>query len=168
MKTLKEIQKTDLNVQKAISMHLRYLKEFQLDWDVFLPSKNMNLQRDFVWNLDQKRELIWSMILERNIPTLSFIVTKNDTYQVIDGKQRLSTMLDFIDNKFTILIDDVEYFLKDLPIDYQSFFKRFMIRCDLVYEQSEPLTDQQKIEWFYLLNFAGTQIEKEHLEKLRK
>ena len=32
-----------------------------MDWDVYLPTKNLNLQRPFVWTLNQKRELIYSL-----------------------------------------------------------------------------------------------------------
>ncbi len=37
------------------------------DFEVYLPTKGTNLQRELVWTLEQKKELIKSIILEREI-----------------------------------------------------------------------------------------------------
>src|SRR6478735_11042092 len=91
------------------SSGIAYLAKQRIDYNVYLSSKNKNLQRDFVWSLEQKRELIYSIFMERNIPALSLINLYNedtlDTFQVIDGKQRLSTMIAFYNNEFDIIID---------------------------------------------------------------
>ncbi len=111
MKPLKEIRlNLDLHPQE-ISSQLKYFANQNIDWDVYLPTKGKNLQRDFVWTLDQKRELINSMLIGRHIPhcaILNIVDRKNirkDIWQIIDGKQRLSSMIDFYNNKFTIEID---------------------------------------------------------------
>ncbi len=62
-----------------------------------------------IWTEDKKKLLIDSIINEYDIPKLYFHVYEQDeklksgfSYSVIDGKQRLETIWDFIENKFTL------------------------------------------------------------------
>jgi len=152
---------------------LRYFKRHTFDFNVFLESKGINLQRDYVWTLDQKRELINSIIIRRHIPEISLINTidKNDEskdiYLVIDGKQRLSAMFDFLDDKFTIVLEGEEYLFSQLPNDYQSAISSHPVACMMVNEPwNNRITDDQKIAWFKFINFAGTPQDIEHLNKI--
>lgn len=172
MKSLKELRpKIKINCSPQASS-IAYLAKQKIDYNVYLPSKNKNLQRDFVWNIDQKRELIMSVFLERHIPALSLIncytESTNDLYQVIDGKQRLSTLISFYNNEFDIIIDNKSYYLKDLDEDYYNHYKRgHHLKYNLVNElRPNEISDEFKIEWFKLLNYAGTPQEKEYLESL--
>lgn len=168
MKTITELREINNRLNpKEIASSLRYLSNQKLDFDVYLPTRNKNLQRDFVWNLDQKRELILSVLYGRHITHLSIINKSDDTFEIIDGKQRLSTMIDFYNDKFTILLENKEYYYKDLPEDYKLAIKSLNIRYYIVNEEFEkPITDEDKISWFKFLNFAGTPQEKEYLDSL--
>src|SRR5690554_3379648 len=115
MKTISELRKTLRFNPHEINSQIRFFAEHaNIDFDVYLPTRKMNLQRDFVWTIDQKRELIWSILMNRHIPRMALLNIladgdSNGIYQVIDGKQRLSAMLDFYNNKYTLLIDGKEY-----------------------------------------------------------
>ena len=173
MKPIKELAEHLDFFPKELTSRLKYLTKQSIDYDVYLPTKGMNLQRDFVWTIEQKRELIFSMLIGRHIPhcaMVSKVIPNSDTdiLQIIDGKQRLSTMIDFYENKFTILLEDNEYYFKDLPEDYQLTISNHNIKYYIVYEPyNEPMTDKQKIDWFKFINFAGTPQEAEHLNKLK-
>ena len=132
------------------------------DFDVWLPTKNMNLQRSLVWSLDQKRSLIESVIIRRSIPPISVIQLMNDTYQVIDGKQRLSTIIQYIAGEF----DFCGYLFDDLPREYLLQIKRHFITAYRLCERETPVTDDEKIEWFKWINFAGTLQDMDHMNKL--
>ena len=173
MKPLKDfVIKNEFDVD-PLSSQIRYVKKLNIDWDVYLESKGKNLQRDLVWNIDQKRELIISVLMKRHIPNLAFInsIDKSDerkeVYLLIDGKQRLSTIFDFIDDKFTLVIDDVEYTFSELTDDYKHAINNYYIGY---YVLNEPyhnrITDQQKIDWFKFINFAGTPQDKDYLLSL--
>lgn len=154
---------------ELVRTELRSIICTKIDFDVYLPTLQKNLQRGFVWTLEQKRELIWSMLLQRPIPNLSLYIDSdddsNDIKQVIDGKQRLSTMIDFLNDKFTLLIEGKEYLYSQLPTDYQIAIRCRPIPCYLAYN-SRPLSDQDKINWFKMINFGGTAQDVEHLKGL--
>ena len=139
----------------------------------FLPTKGRNLQRDFVWTVEQKRELIWSVLMNRHIPRmamLNIVSNKQDTrgtYQVIDGKQRLSAMIDFYNGKFTLIIDDSNYYFNELPEDYQRVIAGYMFPYYIVNEDfGHTFTDEDKISWFRYINFAGTPQDSQHMKNL--
>jgi uncharacterized protein with ParB-like and HNH nuclease domain len=168
METIQELRsKLQIKPQQINSSISFFAKHCEIDFDVFLPTKNRNLQRDFVWDIDQKRELIWSILIGRNIPRMAMINTYEEVYQVIDGKQRLSTMLEFYKGKFSLKIDGKYYLYLDLPQDYQRQIERFNFSYYIVNEiDTEIISDEQKIHWFKFINFAGTPQELSHLNSL--
>ena len=142
--------------------------ENNIDFDVYLESKGFNLQRGDVWTLEQKQELIWSILKRRNIPRISVVYTVDDTYKVIDGKQRLSSMLGYLNNEFPLSYNNVDYYFKDLPKEHQSHIEHYGIPA-MIYNEfpDTKLSDQQLIDWFMFINFAGTPQDVEHFEKLK-
>jgi len=178
MKTINELRKTLTFIPQEINSGIKYFAEnAKIDFNVYLPTRGFNLQRDFVWDIEQKRELIWSILINRNIPRMAMmnVLIENESddvhgvYQIIDGKQRLSAMLDFCKNKYTLMIDDKEYLFKDLPNDYQSIIKYYHFAYYIANEPfNVPFTDEDKINWFKYINFAGTPQDKKHFEKLNK
>lgn len=178
MKSLKDFRNehslTELNVTPIVN-RVGYLMRQKIDFDVYLPSYGLNLQRDLVWNDEQKRELILSMLIERHIPDISYlnIIDPSDKskeiFQIIDGKQRLSAMFDFINDKFKIEIDGKEYLYSELDDDYKLILYNYNIRAKTAYEEvDKPITDDIKLKWFKLLNFAGTPVDQEHINKFVK
>ena len=112
-------------------------------------------------------------MIGRHIPHIAMINTINkqneskDLWLVIDGKQRLSTLFHFTEDKFTLLIDGKEYLFSDLPKDYQQEINNFYFRYYIVNEQwDKRITDEQKISWFKFINYAGTPQDVEHLRSL--
>ena len=173
MKQLKDIRISfDLH-PSDLDIGLKYLSKLNLDLDVYLPTRGRNLQRPLVWTIEQKRELIWSVLMQRPIPSVSMInsickVDENtDVYLVIDGKQRISAMLDFINDKFTLDTEDGELAFSQLPDEYQSAILRYHMHVSIINEPwDDRITDDQKVELFMFINFAGTQQDKEHMKSL--
>lgn len=174
MKTIRQLRTVLRFHPQEINSTVKYFAEkCKIDFEVYLPSKEMNLQRDFVWDIQQKRELIWSILMNRNIPRmamLNIVSDKQDTdgcYQVIDGKQRLSTMIDFYNGKFHLEIDGKFYLFCDLPTDYQNVIAGYHFPYYVANEDyGNKFTDEDKIAWFKYINFAGTPQDKSHFEKL--
>lgn len=180
---LKDVRKTlpfninygmaDLSIKDILNPNYN----IEIDWDVFLPSKNINLQRGFVWTLDQKRELIYSIFKGIKIANITFIQFKDDygkstektIYKIIDGKQRLSTMISFCKGEFSIFWDNKEYYFDDLDLSIQGeFLFHGRLISDIGYEYPDKLiSDDDKIAWFEMINFAGTPQDIEHLKNLK-
>ena len=172
MKTINELRDFGLKVGEVTS-YIKYFKGMTIDWDVYLPTIGKNLQRGFVWTIEQKRELIWSILYGRHIPHMAFINTidvldnRKDVWLIIDGKQRLSTIFDFTDDKFTLIVDDKEYLFSELPKDYQTAINGLYFRYYLVNEEfNNRITDYDKITWFKFINFSGTPQDIEHMKGL--
>ena len=140
---------------------------FTIDYDVKL-SNGECLQRPLVWAPTQKSEWIWSLIYKRPIPPVA--VHKTDktsdrTYEVIDGKQRLSTIGEFLRDEFPLIHGNHEYRFSELPGDYQD---RVMHGRPVLGYTAYNLTEIDKIRWFKWINYAGTPQDWSHIQKLEK
>ena len=143
----------------------------RFDFDVYLNKYGHNLQRGLCWNLFQKRGYINSILKDReSLNPISIIVHENDpntsdygtVYIIIDGKQRLNCIFDFIDNKFSIVQDNNEYFFRELPVDTQNIFLFWHLESNVAYSYwDNEINDDEKIKWFLLLNYTGTRQEEE-------
>jgi hypothetical protein len=174
MKSLRELREFKLRVQHQ-NLTVRRFRAFDktglIDWDVPL-SVGYNLQRSFVWTLEQKQELIWSVLLDRDISKISVISIaegSNERLQIIDGKQRLNALLTFMDNDYYIDFDNgFSYFYEQLDPDYQLAISSLHLDVGTVYEDiDKPISDEDKINWFNRINFAGTPQDLTHQLKLK-
>lgn len=170
MKSIKDLRTVLRFHPQEINSSISYFaNKCNVDFDVYLPTKGIKLQRDYVWTVEQKRELIWSVLMNRYIPRMAMINTSDGVFQIIDGKQRLSAMLDYYMGLYDLIIDGESFFFKDLPIDYSRVISGFMFPYYIVNEDfGNQFTDEDKIAWFRYINFAGTPQDEEHLNKLKR
>lgn len=151
------------------------IKEYNLDPYVYdKDGQKIYFQRGYIWTEKQKQRLIQSII---NDVEISSILVHEHKYKkiadrqkngetelflsdVIDGKQRLSTIISFMDNDFAV--DGVYY--KDWSALAQRKWKNKTISVNTV----QHLTDKQVLEQFLKVNFAGTQQSEEHMENVKK
>lgn len=152
-----------------------------LDFDIVVETPNngkLPLQRDLVWSDSQKQSFIMAILNGVRVGNISAIRIWGDcgdivSYQIIDGKQRLTTFNDFITNKFAIKIGAENLFYNDLPIFLKYRIDRFCFDGDLLSNQfyvgdnKFELSDSDKIDWFYRINFSGTQMDIEHFNKFK-
>lgn len=167
------VSKFTFNISRNTSIDTFDYRHYKFDFDVFLPSKGFNLQRPLVWELWQKQEFILSILKESPIPKIVLIkhtelTEKGEdgvkTYQVIDGKQRLSTYFSFIKGEFCL---ETGHYYTDLANSCKWIFDRFWFQADIGLSYSDaPISDKDKIAWFKQINFAGTKQDKEHMKKL--
>ena len=152
----------------------RYTKfPYVIDYDVKL-SNGLPLQRDFVWSIEQKRALIVSMLKELQLPNFLVVLYRADdserttTLKIIDGKQRLSTIEQFINGEFGLMLEDEEYFFVDLDVDAKRRINSYSLNFNIIYEYDDcKLSDAQLVSAFEYVNFAGTPQDIEHFDKLK-
>ena len=63
---------------------------------------NPDYQRNKVWDLQRKSRLIESLIMNIPIPPIFLYEISPSKYEVMDGLQRISTIIDFLNNKFKL------------------------------------------------------------------
>lgn len=121
------IKNNQLKVLSEHDVKRFYFSQFiKIDCDVYLPFYKKKLQRDLVWSGEQKEDLIKSLIIGLAIPPIIIaqrLPVKNDFTQevfiksgnkfcyIIDGKQRLNTVQEYLNNKFSVF----GCFYDDLP-----------------------------------------------------
>jgi hypothetical protein len=143
-----------------------------IDMTVYLPSKNINLQRDLVWTYEQKSAFILSVLQHKPMPALAinYKFDRGLPMEIIDGKQRLSTLLDFYKGLIDITVNDESYFCYELSHSQQRDIKLFSFNANYHYEyEKQPdtwLTDDDKIAWFLYVNTLGTPMQDEHIRTL--
>ena len=71
---------------------------------VIFKSYNLNpdYQRNKVWDSQRKSRLIESLIMNIPIPPIFLYEISPSKYEVMDGLQRISTIIDFLNNKFKL------------------------------------------------------------------
>ena len=129
-------------------------------------------QRDLVWSLEQKQSFIKSLFNKRTKVTPTFLINPNKVkdgyYEVLDGKQRISTILEFVKGGFTVEgfhFNDLS--LKDI-IRFKSVpfvYKTIKYYDKKIGEAEMPL--KSKIELFLQVNEYGEHVSQEHLEKIK-
>ena len=129
-------------------------------------------QRGYVWTKQQKNDYILNLF-ESKAEIRPVVVQygakdrEDDLLEILDGKQRLSTLFDFIDNKVTV---NGLYF-KDLANEDQEFIMNHKIDYRRIMKRSDDASDlklETKLQLFYEINLYGTKMTDEELKKVQK
>ena len=108
---------------------------------------NPEYQRDLVWNEADKTALLDSVFNNIDIGKFAFInlgYNPDYGYQILDGKQRLTTLVDFYLNKFPY--KGVYY--NELSVRDQHWFLNRSVSVGEMYEASR----EQILKYFIMLN----------------
>lgn len=147
----------EVRVEKAqySTMHLKRLVEERKELII-----DPDFQRNEVWNSKQSAELVESILMGIPIPTIYLFEMKDGTKQVVDGRQRISAILNFLNNKLG---------LKDLKILPQCNGKRFSgldSKMQGIFEDYQlsfyiiqpPTPERVKYDIFDRVNRGGTRL----------
>ncbi len=124
-------------------------------------------QRDYCWTVEQKQDLIHSLL--NNIEIGKFVLINrpyNDReedkawYEILDGKQRLNALIEFYEDRF-------EYKGKKFS-ELSWTDQRKITGAPMSYAKVENMTEIQKRKYFLKMNVAGVPQSPEHLETVKK
>lgn len=118
------------------------------------------VQRGLVWKNDQKSLLIHSMLTGYPIPALYARKGDDKTYDMLDGKQRCSTIVEFKNDEFelTELAPIVTEDGEEVDITGKTYselsddFKDIINNYSLTVYYFDNMTDDEVAEMFYRLN----------------
>ncbi len=126
---------------------------------------NPEFQRNRVWGLSQERELVESVLMGIPIPVIYVFETDEGIKQVVDGRQRISAFVRFLDNEFAL--DGLKMLpafnkmkFKDLAPIYQSKFERYQLP---VYIIEPPTPERLKYDIFDRVNRGGTTLNNQEM-----
>lgn len=159
-------------------LRLKYKDEDPLDFDekiewnptVIVNDKETPYQRDLVWTLQEKQLLIESIYNDIDIgkfvirtrPFEYFYGKNKGSKDIVDGKQRLHTLYEFVNDEFPDI--NGNYWSDFSKIAQRKFF-RF---GRLTYGQiGETATDEEVLKIFLNINFAGVQMSVEHINYVK-
>ena len=132
-------------------------------------SFNPCYQRGLVWSKEQKELFIKALMkgITRLTPTYVFNGYSSNTklYEVLDGKQRLNTLLEFVRSEFAV--DGVYY--KDWGYeDVRAFHRLPLVYTSIDGFEDGDLTLALRVELFLQLNSYGEAVDKAHLERIKE
>ncbi len=150
----------------------------EINWNPTFSDKNGNdilYQRDFCWSLKDKQLLIESIYNNLDVGKIilrkrSFDWVKNRAINgkstafkdIVDGKQRIGAILEFVEDKFK---DFSGYVFSELSENAKANFLNFM---SISYaEIGENASDEDVKSIFVNLNFCGVQMSQEHLDYVK-
>lgn len=151
------------------------IPKMNFDFEVYLPTYGINLQRELCWTLPQKQEYIRSIFKRLYLPPVFIVLHKEfpdqDYYEklhlVIDGKQRITTIVQYLTNEFPLPVMGNDYYFHNLDQASRKFFAhRDLTGMFIFSDWDQPVDDLQKIIWFNYINFAGTPQAESHRDRL--
>lgn len=147
----------DLSFGEIINLHSS--KEFIIAPD---------FQRYFRWTQEQKSRLIESVLIQLPIPPIFVIETETGVMELIDGLQRISSVIQFINHELLTGLDPKEplrlagcdlipslngKLFEDLPLSLRLRLKRCSVRTIIIKRQSSP---SLRYSMFKRLNTGGS------------
>ena len=162
-----EIGKGNTSFSKEDNIHIRFyntsieslLNKFYLSGVEMNPS----YQRGYVWDDKDKEALLDSIFNHIEIGKFAFInrdYSYDINYEILDGKQRLSTLLDFYENRLSYK----GVYFNDLSAKDRYTF----LNANITIGETENLTMEQIYEYFYTLNKTGKVMDEKHLNMIHK
>lgn len=148
---IKEMQKQIDYDTKDFTIELLIAKFKKKDF--FIPS----YQRNFVWQIKNKTLFLESIFLGLPIPFMFFADCDNGKQEVIDGAQRMQTLVEFHNNKLQLsglkkLTKLNGFYFKDLSEAQQRKYLNKTLRI-IVLEEDTPTEARQDL--FYRINTTG-------------
>lgn len=167
-KLIKEIEERRTNFKtENYSMSIGELSNLYTNKEIIIRPE---YQRLFRWTQGQKVKLIESILLGIPIPSIFVYQDSNGMWELVDGLQRVSTILQFfgvLEDKERLQLNGTKYIPsfegfyweskaageKELPDAIKLFFKRSKLNFTIILSESDK---RAKFEVFQRLNTGGS------------
>lgn len=169
-------KKWNTGAVKRVTTLYEFTDKSNFNFNPYVIDKDGNkveYQRDLCWTLENKQDFIESIY--NDVACGNVVLKYTDDvrykeshadYDIIDGKQRIHTIIEFVNNEFP---DKNGYYWRDFSIAAQRFFKNMSVFTTYVFESG--VSDKDVINAFLTINNKGVPVSKEHInfvENLKK
>lgn len=128
-------------------------------------------QRNFIWDNSRKSRLIESIIINIPIPPIFLYEIEFAKYEIMDGLQRISTIIDFLNDKF--VLEGLEIWselngksFSQLPETIKDGIRRRYLSAVILLKESaktKQQEDEMKRFMFDRLNSGGVKLEPQEI-----
>lgn len=115
-------------------------------------------QREFVYKDAQRNAVIDTVLKGFPLNTIYWAKNGDGDLELLDGQQRIVSICRYIDNKFSIFINETPYYYHNMPGD----LKNRILDYNLTVYICEG-TDSEKLDWFKTINIAGEKLTDQEL-----
>lgn len=129
-----------------------------------------DFQRNDVWGQKQKSELIESVIMGIPLPLIYLAENADGRLVVVDGRQRLTTFFEFLDNKFRLRDLKILKTINGMNIqdlDNNKMYSRYVTMIEdtqlVVQIIKYPTKDRVRFDIFDRVNRGGTPLNKQEM-----
>ncbi len=124
-----------------------------------------DFQRKDVWNRKQQSELVESVLMGIPIPIIYLFEDKKGNKQVVDGKQRITTLVKFLEGSFKLVDLKILKHLNDKGFEeigpkLQGMFEDYQL---FYYIIQPPTPERIKYDIFDRVNRGGTSLNKQEM-----
>ncbi|EPL8679438.1 DUF262 domain-containing protein [Klebsiella michiganensis] len=146
-----------------IDMYIRWIKHGALNFSA-------EYQRDYVWGAREQQAFLRILITGFPIGSVALAkapdwdVTEGPYIEVVDGKQRLTTLKMFINNQIPIAIGPDNVYWSELTRAEQLSFGRPTLSAVIL----DDATAKDRIAYFVAVNFTGVPQSEEHRQQVLK
>lgn len=153
----------NINIEKA------YFSVFEMKRKLGKAITNVVLdsafQRDSCWKNPQKIELVESVLMGLPLPLFYFNRNVEGKLIVVDGRQRLTALFDYMDDKFAlkdlkILPEKYEKKFSELDPISQSKIEDYQLQANIIVP---PTSEQVKFDIFDRVNRGGLKLNKQEI-----
>lgn len=109
---------------------------------------NPNYQRNYIWNITKAVNLIETVLINGEIPPLT-VIKKDNKIEIVDGRQRYETLLQFYRNEFPLKICGLEklkeldgLYYKDLPENVRKIFAEYKLKMIIYTADDLSISDE--------------------------
>lgn len=136
---------------------IRYLVDQFSDGEFYIP---LDYQRKFIWSDKDKCNFIESVLMGLPIPLMFFADTTDGRIEIVDGAQRIQTLVQFSQNDLTL--QNLKVLTKANNFNFSNFDisiqRRFLNTSIRVVFLEEGTTDKTRQEIFKRINTGGERV----------
>ena len=115
-------------------------------------------QREFVYDEKKRNAVIDTIRKSFPLNVMYWVVTDQETYEVMDGQQRTISFCQYVNGDFSVPVDGHPMAFHNLPKTLQDQILDYTL---MIYFCSG--TDKERLDWFRIINIAGERLTDQEL-----